>query len=71
MNEPLDRTAVQRATLCAKYPAEFELGYRAAYTDQYVEPCDAAGYTIGFRTWDQMGRNAWWAGWNLGNVERR
>jgi hypothetical protein len=59
-----------RAELCAKYPEEFEHGYRFGLTGEYQPPCDAAGYPIGFHTWELLRRNAWWAGWNLGNVER-
>jgi hypothetical protein len=38
-----------RAELCAKFPAEFEHGYRYGVTGGAQSPCDAAGYPIGFR----------------------
>jgi hypothetical protein len=34
-----------------------------------TDPCDAAGYPIGFHTWELVRKNSWYAGWNLGNVE--
>jgi hypothetical protein len=59
-----------RAELCAKFPAEFEAGYRYGLTGATQPPCDAAGYPIGFREWPLDRRNAWWAGFNLGHVEK-
>jgi hypothetical protein len=59
-----------RAALCAKYPEEFEHGYQFGLTGNPPLPCDAAGYPIGFRAWPLERCNAWWAGWNLGNVQR-
>jgi hypothetical protein len=59
-----------RAVLFAKYPAEFEHGYRSAYTAEFQKPCDAAGYPPGFHISVQEANNAWFAGWNIGNVER-
>lgn len=66
----LDQVAAQRAALCAKYPAEFEHGYRSGFTGEFQKPCDAGGYPIGFHTWELVRKNAWYAGWNLGCVER-
>jgi hypothetical protein len=65
-----DAAAAQRAELCAKFPAEFESGYRYGVTGAVQPPCDAAGYPIGFHTWPLDRRNAWWAGFNLGHVEK-
>jgi hypothetical protein len=60
-----------RAWLCAKFPTEFEHGYFAGFTGEFQEPCDAAGYPIGFHTWDLVRKNSWFAGWNLGSVQRK
>jgi hypothetical protein len=64
------RAEEERAALCAKFPNDFEHGYRTGYLGEFQQPCDAADYPIGFHTWDLIRKNAWWAGWNLGNVER-
>jgi hypothetical protein len=63
------RAAYARARLCAKFPAEFEHGYRSGFASEFQKPCDAAGYPIGFHTWELVRKNSWYAGWNLGNVE--
>jgi hypothetical protein len=59
-----------RDKLLAGYPAEFKHGYITAFTSNFQKPCDAAGYMIGHHTWPAERKNAWYAGWNLGNVER-
>ena len=66
---PWPRAEAVRAELCARFPAEFESGYHYGLTGAPQAPCDAAGYPIGFHEWPLDRRNAWWAGWNLGNVE--
>jgi hypothetical protein len=58
-----------RDELLAKYPAEFRHGYLSGYTGENQPPCDAAGYMIGHHTWPLERKNAWFAGWNLGNCE--
>jgi hypothetical protein len=60
-----------RAELCKQFPQEFEHGYRYGLTGEPQPPCDAAGYPIGFREWPLDRRNAWWAAWNLGHVQRQ
>jgi hypothetical protein len=63
------RAEAVRAALCAKFPSEFEHGYRTGYLGENQPPCDAAGYMIGHHTWPLDRKNAWYAGWNLGNIE--
>jgi hypothetical protein len=41
----------------------------SGYTGENQPPCDAAGYMIGHHTWPIERKNAWFAGWNLGNCE--
>ena len=65
-----ERTQRYRAELRAKFPAEFEHGYRTGYLGENQPPCDAAGYMIGHHTWPLVRKNAWFAGFNLGYVER-
>jgi hypothetical protein len=45
-------------------------GYLSGNTGDPQKPCDAAGYPVGFHTWELERRNAWWCAWNLGAVER-
>jgi hypothetical protein len=59
-----------RAELCRRFPNEFEHGYRTGYLGENQPPCDAAGYMIGHHTWPLVRKNAWFAGFNLGHVER-
>jgi hypothetical protein len=59
-----------RAELCKRFPQEFEHGYRTRYLGEPQPPCDAAGYPEGFHTWPLVRKNSWYAGWNLGDVER-
>jgi hypothetical protein len=66
---PPRRSSLDRDELLAKYPAEFRHGYLSGYTGENQPPCDAAGYMIGHHTWPLERKNAWFAGWNLGNCE--
>jgi hypothetical protein len=66
---PCLRAEARRAALCAKFPDEFEHGYRTGYLGENQPPCDAAGYMIGHHTWPLERKNSWFTGWNLGNVE--
>ena len=59
-----------RAALFAKFPREFEHGYRSGYLGEHQHPCDSAGYMIGHHTWPSERKNAWFAGFNLGHAER-
>jgi hypothetical protein len=60
-----------RAGLCRQFPQEFEHGYRTGYLGEPQQPCDAAGYMIGHHTWPLERKNAWFVGWNHGNVQRQ
>lgn len=61
---------IERAQLCERWPAEFEDGYRSGFTGEHQKPCDDAGYMVGHHSWAIERKNAWFAGWNLGNAER-
>ena len=56
------RAEAVRAALCAKFPQEFEHGYRTGYLGEPQKPCDAAGYMTGHHTWPLERKNAWFAG---------
>jgi hypothetical protein len=67
---PSKKTEADRDALRAKFPDEFEHGYRTGYLGENQPPCDAAGYPIGFHTWPLDRKNTWYAGFNLGYTER-
>lgn len=64
-----DRHLAWRDELLKRYPAEFEHGYLSGFTGELQSPCDQAGCPSGFHSWPLQRRNAWYAGWNLGNSE--
>src|SRR5580704_7813383 len=51
--------------LLKRYPLEFESGYLQGFTGE-----NATAYPDGFHSWALERRNAFFAGWNLGYVER-
>jgi len=57
-------------TFAERYPDEFKHGFLSGLTGKPQQPCDAAGYPVGFHTWPLERRNAWYAARNAGNVER-
>jgi hypothetical protein len=59
------RTLAWRDELLKRYPLEFESGYLQGFTGE-----DATAYPDGFHSWTLERRNAFFAGWNLGYVER-
>jgi hypothetical protein len=56
--------------LASAWPDEYRLGYRFGFLKRADPPCDRAGYPLGLHSWPLDRRNAWWAGWNVGRVER-
>jgi hypothetical protein len=67
---PWPRAEAVRAELCRRFPGEFEHGYRTGYLGENQPPCDVAGYMIGYHAWPLVRKNAWFAGFNLGHIER-
>ena|GEM_PF-7010375 len=59
------RALAWRDDLLKRYPLEFESGYFQGFTGE-----DATAYPDGFHSWVLERRNAFFAGWNLGYVER-
>jgi len=59
------RALAWRDDLLKRYPLEFESGYLQGFTGE-----DATAYPDGFHSWALERRNAFFAGWNLGYVER-
>jgi hypothetical protein len=64
------RAEIVRADLRAKFPDEFEHGYRYGAIGGIQPPCDACGFPIGLHIWPLDRRNAWWSGFNAGHTER-
>jgi hypothetical protein len=51
------RAEAIRAALCAKFPQEFEHGYRTGYLGQPRPPCV---YPEDFHTWPLVRKNSWY-----------
>lgn len=59
-----------RGHLKAKFPAEFRDGARTAFLGKGDGQRDKGGYPLGFHSWPLERRNAWFAGFNHGILER-
>jgi hypothetical protein len=57
------------ARLQARWPEEFQLGWRAGYLRKSDPPCDSAGYPRGLHEWPVDRKNAWWSGRNQGRIK--
>ena len=72
-NQSARRSAAEaeRQALRAVYPALFDdgarMGFRGQSDDGEREP---GGYPLGFNQLPLDARNAWFAGWNAGRIER-
>ena len=67
MSEGQDRAhqaAEERAQIERAFPAEFADGRRRAFVGDKL-------YPRRFKDWPLERRNAWFAGWNVGNIERK
>jgi hypothetical protein len=60
---PSERTRAIRRELFKRFPEEFKLGVKAGFTASGKYPTD-------FHQWQEVRRNAWWAGWNVGHCDR-
>jgi hypothetical protein len=60
----LKRAAEERERIEGTFPAEFADGRRRAFIRNKL-------YPRGFQKWPIDRRNAWFAGWNIGYVERK
>lgn len=63
--------AAWRRGLKKAWPAEFEHGYLTGLTGKEQKPCGPGVYPEGFHEWPLERRNAWFAGCNVGIVERK
>jgi hypothetical protein len=62
---------VERARLKRARPDEFADGERSAFLRDYVGEREMGGYPIGFHHWPLERRNAWYAGFGFGLLERQ
>lgn len=74
MNAATEKAAVadaERERLKRAWPDEFADGARCAFFQRYPGRREKGGYPLGFHGWPLERRNAWFAGFNLGRVERQ
>jgi hypothetical protein len=60
----------ERARLRRAWPGEFADGERCAYLHALAGGRDPWGYPCGFGAWPLERRNAWFAGFSFGLLER-
>jgi hypothetical protein len=65
-----DRAETERMRLKGAWPAEFADGERLAFLRRRDGHRARGGYPKNFRAWPLERRNAWFAGFNAGCVER-
>ena len=72
---PVDPERVARANeirkrLKTSWPNEFGDGALCAFTQHFSGDRETGGYPRGFNGWDLERRNAWFAGYGYGRVQR-
>jgi hypothetical protein len=65
------RAQEKRAALRARHPDLFDDGARFGYLGKAAGTRERGGYPLGFHKLDLDARNAWFAGWNQGLIDRR
>lgn len=61
----------ERLRLKRAWPDEFADGERCAFHQRFDGERERGGYPLGFHRWPLDRRNAWFAGFNLGRIERQ
>jgi hypothetical protein len=59
-----------RAIICKRWPQEFNDGARSAFLQRCNGPREKGGYPLGFHGWPLARRDAWFAGFNCGRLDR-
>ena len=59
-----------RRGLRERYPDAFNAGARRGFAMKLSDDTEPGGYPKGFHVWSPDRRNAYFAGWNLGNFKR-
>lgn len=65
-----ERAKLRRAAFKARWPDEFRDGARCAFLGEYPGMRERGGYPKGFHQWPLERRDAWFAGFHLGVIER-
>jgi hypothetical protein len=65
------RAKAKRAALRARHPDTFDDGARLGFLGNAHGPRERGGYPIGFHKLDLDARNAWFAGWSQGRIDRK
>jgi hypothetical protein len=73
MSAPLDhpRADAERWRLKRAWPDEFADAERCAFLRRFAGKRERGGYPLGFHRCPLERRNAWFAGYNFGLIERR
>jgi hypothetical protein len=61
----------ERLRLTRAWPDEYADGARCAFHQRYLGERENGSYPKGFHGWPLDRRNAWFAGFNLGLIERQ
>jgi hypothetical protein len=61
----------ERAAIRKEWPAEFDDGARCGFLQKFEGAREPGGYPKGFHGWPLARRNAWFAGFNKGSVEKK
>ncbi len=61
----------ERGRLKSAWPDEFADGARCAFLRRFDGERERGDYPRGFHRWPLERRNAWYAGYNLGLIDRR
>lgn len=59
-----------RRALRERHPDAFDAGARRGFAMKLGTDTEPGGYPKGFHMWSPDRRNAYFAGWNLGNFKR-
>jgi hypothetical protein len=70
-DEDEERADARRWRLKRAWPDEFADGERCAFHRRFNGKRERGGYPLGFHRWPLDRRNAWFAGYTFGRIERR
>lgn len=61
----------ERAAIRNQWQAEFDDGARCGFLQKFEGAREPGGYPKGFHGWPLARRNAWFAGFNIGSVDKQ
>jgi hypothetical protein len=65
------KAEAERAALRARHPEIFDDGARFGYLGRAAGARERGGYPLGFHKLELAARNAWFAGWSQGRIDRK